>query len=73
VADTAAQDRLDEITEADGIANTLVEAAEVASAHLDPFFGWLTDPKGPVFCRFNYKKPDQSSNATRPATPGGRR
>ncbi|MEU2746664.1 phage portal protein [Streptomyces collinus] len=32
VADAAAQDRLDEITEADGIANTLIEAAEVASA-----------------------------------------
>ncbi|MFD9863480.1 phage portal protein [Streptomyces alboflavus] len=32
VADTATQDRLDELAEADGIANTLIEAAEVASA-----------------------------------------
>ncbi|MEU5330907.1 phage portal protein [Streptomyces parvus] len=32
VADTRTQDRLDEIAEADGIANTLIEAAEVASA-----------------------------------------
>ncbi|MGW8988622.1 phage portal protein [Streptomyces zhihengii] len=32
VADTATQDRLDELAESDGIANTLLEAAEVAAA-----------------------------------------
>ncbi|MEL3944488.1 phage portal protein [Streptomyces sp. LNU-CPARS28] len=32
VADARTQDRLDEITEADGVPNTLLEAAEVASA-----------------------------------------